>query len=465
MTTFSPPNQTTRRNVSWTLIFQLSFSGLAVLLLFGAAGFFMITGLTSYFTNGQYPADLIQPSMVAGSLVFAGALVIPSAWYSWKALANPGVLPTSKPEPRNYGIFLTLFVVIATGLALFAGNLIAQDDQIAWFLLPPLNIIVTGLPALWLIYFGTRGLLPNSPRHKWGVFATGLVLGPAIILVLELILLVVIGILAITLIMLQDPTLPSQLNSLANHLRSSGMDPQAILNTLLPYLLSPGVLFLGLAFVSVLVPLIEETIKPIGVWFMAGNKITPAMGFGFGVLSGAGFGLFENLGNTSGAGPDWALLAGSRITTLLLHSFTAGLVGWALASAWSERRFLRLAFSFAAAVLIHGLWNGMAVVSAGASLQDLTTVKLPTILQPLATLATVGIFVLGLLVVFGFFGFNTYLRRSINLATSPPLSDSIDNQGITAPPQEPWFPSEPPSSGLSAGKPAESNPEDQASEG
>ena len=154
-----------------------------------------------------------------------------------------------------------------------------------------------------------------------------------------------------------------QLNGLVFRLQNAAPDPQAILNTLLPFLVNPGVLFIGLAFISVLVPLVEETLKPIGVWFLAGQKITPAQGFGYGVISGAGFGLFENLGNTSGGGEVWAVLAASRITTLLLHCFTAGLVGWALASAWSQRRYLRLGITFIIAVLVHGLWNGMAVLS------------------------------------------------------------------------------------------------------
>jgi RsiW-degrading membrane proteinase PrsW (M82 family) len=445
MTMISPSDQTTHQPIKWSLILQLAFSALAALLLFGAAGFIIITSLSTYLTHGRNPADLTEPFMVAGSLVFAGALIIPSAWYSWRQLAHPDARRTPRTERRGYGLILSLFVIAATGLALFAGNLISQNDQIAWLFMPLLNIVVNGLPALWLIYFGTRGLLPDSPRHKWGVFATGLVLGPAIILVLEIILLVVVAVLAITLILVQDPSLSSQLSGLMNQIRSSGTNTQSFLDALLPYALNPGVLFLGLAYISVLVPLIEETFKPIGVWFTAGNKITPAMGFGFGVLSGAGFGLFENLGNTSGATADWAVLAGSRITTLLLHSFTAGLVGWALASAWTERRFLRLAFSFTIAVLIHGTWNGLAVLSAGASLQNQTSLLLPAILMPLGVLATLGIFALGVLVVFGFFGFNAYLRRTIRLQAlaSGGVPGSQDIAGSSQVPFEPFQPNEP----------------------
>ncbi|NJD60668.1 MAG: hypothetical protein C3F13_03135 [Anaerolineales bacterium] len=407
------------------LLIQLVLSVLFSFILIAAAGVFVIAGIYQFYSQGSAGQNVTQSFMLAGSLAFAGALVIPSAWYAWKHIAYPHAQRAEKPEPRRFGLILTLITLIGSGLALIIGNLVAQNDQIAWLILPPLNIIATGLPAIWVIYFGTRGLLPNIPRYKWGVFASGLVLGPLIILIIELAMLIGVGILAIVWIML-DPTLAPQFSGFLHQLQTMGTNPQAILNNLPTFLLNPGVLFIGFAFVAVLVPIVEETFKPIGVWFMAGRKITPAQGFGFGVLSGAGFGLFENLGNTSAGGESWALLAGSRISTLLLHSFTAGLVGWALAYAWSERRFLRLAVCFGIAILIHGLWNGMAILSTASSLEGLVPISLPTWLQTLATIATPGIFVLGLAVVIGFFLFNASLRQ--NLATAPlPAAENVNN--------------------------------------
>jgi hypothetical protein len=464
MTMTTSPDQSVKAPIRWTSLLQLVLSAFAAFLLFAAAGIFAISGLTQYLTQGYDPSSFTQAFMIAGSLVFAGALVLPSAWYAWRDIAYPAVEPISRPEPRNYGLVLTIIVFIATGLALLAGNFIAQNEQIAWLLLPPLNIIVSGLPALWLIYFGTRGLLPPSPRHKWGVFASGLVLGPFIILVIELIMLIAVGILVILWLMQTDSILASQLNSQLLRLRSSANDPQAILNLLMPYLLNPGVIFIGFSFVAVLVPIIEETFKPIGVWFMAGKRLNPAQGFGFGILSGAGFGLFENLGNTSGAGTGWALLAGSRISTLLLHSFTAGLVGWGLASAWSQRRFLRLALSFTIAVLIHGLWNGMAVLSAAASLPGQTSLPLPSWLEPLGSVATFGIFALGLVVVFGFFGFNAYLRRSLHTSIPPTAGDDSPLNPPAPSQPDAWSPDSPQpdqnTADSSPSQPGKINPQD-----
>ena len=220
-----------------------------------------------------------------------------------------------------------------------------------------------------------------------------------------------------------DPILSSQLNGLVFRLQNSAQDMDAILNSLIPFLINPGVLFIGFAFISLLVPLVEEIFKPIGVWFLAGQKITPAQGFGYGVISGAGFALFENLGNTSAGGELWASLAASRISTLLLHCFTAGLVGWALASAWTQRRYLRLGITYAIAVLVHGLWNGMAVLSLVSSLQDQIGISIPTGLQQIGSLAYVVIIALGVLVLVFYIGINAVLRRSTLSMILPPTGN------------------------------------------
>jgi hypothetical protein len=413
----SPSPAKSRPN--WAAIIQLVLSALAAVTLFAVGLIIVLTNLLGSLSGSSGVSGLTQPFMSAGSIIFVGILVLPSAWYSWKDIIHPELQAVIRTEWRYLPFFITILVVILEVAVLALGNLVAQNDRLSWFLLPSLNILATGLPALWLVYIGTRGLIPGLPKRKWGVFAVGLTLGPLLILILELILLVGLGIMVL-LWFVVDPNLSNQLTNLAFRLEYAAPNIDQVLRILLPYLLNPGLLFLGFAFISVLIPLVEESLKPLGIWFLAGQKITPAQGFGYGILSGAGFGLFENLGNTSAGGADWALVATSRISTLLLHCFTAGLVGWALASAWSQRRFIRLGISFSIAVLIHGLWNGMAVLSSAGSLKDLTNVSLPVQLQQLGTYATIGLVVLGVLVLLAFIGFNRFLNRNLAaICTSP----------------------------------------------
>ncbi len=413
MSNIQAPIQPKDPHLHWPSMLQLILSLLASFILLGAAAVLAISAGFQYFNRSSGIAGLTQPLMVAASLAFAGVLVLPSAWYGWKHVAFPGSEPTPHPERRGTVLVLTVLVVILEVGLLFLGNWAAQNDQVAWFMLPILNLLATGLPAFWVIYIGTRGLIPGAPGRRWGVFAAGLVLGPLLILVLELVLFAIVGILAILWAML-NPSLANQMYGLAGQLQSSGPNLEGLVKALVPFMLNPGIIFLGFSLMSVLVPLLEEALKPIGVWFLAGQKLSPAQGFAYGIISGAGFGLFENLGNTSNGGPGWALLVSLRITTLLLHCFTAGLVGWALASAWNERRYLRLGITYALAVIIHGLWNALILLSIAAVLPQVSNVSLPTSVEQISTLAPGGVVFLAVVVFLLYIGFNTTFRRKIS---------------------------------------------------
>jgi hypothetical protein len=422
MSTPTPSNQPSATPSIGSALIQLVFSALAAILLLGVAVLIAVSGIFQYLGQSFSSAELTQSLMVASSLAFSGALVLPSAWYAWKDFANPQAVYKSRSEQRDYTVILTLLVLVGVSVALLVGSWASQNDQLSWFLLPLLNIIATGLPALWLVYIGTRGLLSGSPRRRWGVFASGLILSPAIILVLELF--VIIGLLILVLIWtMVDPNISSQLTTLVFRLQNSNLNPDEVLNILSPMLLRPGILFLAFSFISVIIPLIEEAFKPIGVWFHAGQKITPAQGFAYGVLCGAGFGLFENLGNTSVGGEIWVVLASTRISTLLLHSLTTGLVGWALASAWSQKLYLRLGLVYTFAVLLHGTWNGMAVLSSLSSLEVQANIPLPDYLLQLGNLAVIGIVGMGAFNLVLFISFSTFLRN--NLKRQSPSSAGV----------------------------------------
>lgn len=418
MSTLPTSNQPLRSQFNWPSLIQLLLSALTAFVLLGVAALIAVISAAQYFSQGSGSSDPTQSFMIAASLAFAGVLVLPSAWYAWKRFTFPGSEPVPQPERRWFALILTLLVLVLVAGALLLGNWVSQNNRLAWLLLPPLNIIATGLPALWLVYIGTRGLLSASPSRRWGVFASGLVLGPGIILILELLVLIGIGILA-KLWTVLDPNIAIQFNSLVFSLQNGAPNQDAILRTLLPFLQHPGVLLVAFAFISLIVPMIEEAFKPIGVWFLAGQKLTPAQGFAYGILSGAGFGLFENLGNTSAGGETWAILASTRISTLLLHSLSAGLVGWALASAWSQKRYLRLGITYAFAVFLHGLWNGMAVLGSVSSLDGLTNISIPASLVQIGSLSSIGIVALGAFNLVLYIGFNALLRKGLRDKTSP----------------------------------------------
>jgi RsiW-degrading membrane proteinase PrsW (M82 family) len=348
------------RPLHWPSVFQFVLSALAALGQFSIAAMLTLAGLLELIQGGFLGLETTQSFMMAASLLLTGMLVLPSAWYALRRLNRPNEPP---PTPRKKGWLIpTLLLIFFLPPALLVGNLIARNDQVSWLLLPALNVLVVGLPIYWLVFISKRGLPGGSPQRQWGIFASGLILGPSIILVIEFLGLFMLGGIGM-LAMIANPRLQQEVFFIVSRIPHAEPDPQVWLNILSPLLQKPLVIFSIFSFGAVIVPLVEEAFKPIGLWLLAGRRFTPAEGFVGGLLSGAGFALFENLGNASTGGETWALLVGTRITTALLHILTSGLTGWALSHALTRGRYFRLAFVYTLAVILHGIWNGLGIGS------------------------------------------------------------------------------------------------------
>ena len=298
----------------------------------------------------------------AASTLLTGVLLLPSAWYSLlRLIGRPVVGPTWLGWLSDHTLPLILAFIL-TLFALLLGNFVSNNLRIAWLLLPPLQLLAIGLPVYILSSIGRWKISAGSPQRSWGVFSAGLFLGPLIILVLEVLAgasLVVLGLIYVSL----RPDLQQELALLSEQIHAVGNSPDQILKILAPYVSNPWVILVLLAFLSGIVPLIEEAFKPIGVYFVAGSHLTAVQGFAAGLLSGTGYALFENLA-LSNSGVDWAATVIGRIGTGLLHITTAGLVGWALITAINQRKYLRLGVIYLVSVFIHGTWNALALLSA-----------------------------------------------------------------------------------------------------
>jgi hypothetical protein len=353
-----------RQRVNWSSAVQFALSALGLVMLWSSAVGTFILALTWRFDQAM-PVESATPMfLLAAGLFFSGVLLIPSGGLALLDLFGRGEI-----GPRWIARFQLQhpgWLILIAPLALLAGYWVSQNQSLAWLLLPPLHLVAVAIPVWWLYYLGRRGLPTAEAQRTWGVLASGLVLGPVLILIAELavlLLYLVIG----GLYLASNPQLSSDLVNLAQRLSFGAPSPEAVQRLLAPFLLRPVVAYLALVFGAVLVPLIEELIKPIGVWLLVGRQISPRDGFAAGLLSGAGYALFENLAFSSNA-QDWAWVVLIRIGTAVMHIFTAGLTGWALALAWRERRYLRLGVAYLTAVTIHGLWNGLTLLSVGAEL-------------------------------------------------------------------------------------------------
>lgn len=348
-------------------------------------------------------------ALLAAGAFLCGLVLLPSAGYAlFDLLDRPLPFPPDWERLVNFLVHPILPLLVFP-VVLLLGQLVSRITNLSWLLLPPLHLFAVGLPVWWFSLLGRRGLPEGSPQRAWGVFAIGLTLGPVLILLLELFVMVVFFILGVIYISSQ-PALYQAIMELAQQFNSGNVNPEDLIRTLRPFLAQPIFIIAVFAFTSLIVPLIEEAIKPIGVWFLLGRELTPVEGFTAGLLSGTGYALFENVGLTTFSGGDWAVTVIVRSLTCLLHILTAGLTGWGLVQAWKYRRYVRLFLVYLAAVLIHGLWNGLALLPAASSL---TISSLPAALNPdrLSAFAYTGMFLLGLFLFILLLWLNRFFKR------------------------------------------------------
>jgi hypothetical protein len=220
---------------------------------------------------------------------------------------------------------------------------------------------------------------------------------------------------------LSHPEWMTLLKQLKTQIMNSA-DIETTLSVLSPYLSNPLVLIGVLTFAAGIGPLIEEAVKPLAVWLVGKRLQSPAEGFVLGAVCGAGFALLEGLAAASGASGSWGVGIGVRALSSLMHICASGIMGWGIASALLEKRYLRLGGAYLTSFLIHGLWNGSVVVLVyGAAQMALTHGRQLDFAAIILILVGLGILVLLLGMILVFLPlFNRQLRPTPLPPTLPP---------------------------------------------
>jgi hypothetical protein len=364
--------------------------GLLAVLLFGS-GLALALFLAS---RGRLTATETLP--VAGMMALSLELGAPLAlhgWHGWQARPSR---PFSPSRLWRLGFLFVLSIVL--------GAVVSSVHLTTALLLPPIHVLAMSLSPLIVLGLTGRALrgIGMERASTWREVIAGMAgggfVGAGISLIIEV--LVVLALVAVALLVaLAVPGGEERIASLASDLQ----DPTwlADLTNSLQLLLSPVIAISTLVIFAIIVPLVEEAFKVLAAGVMAyWIRPHPARAFLWGVASGAGFALVENLFNGALGGVEgWAAVAVSRFGATAMHCFTGGLVGWGWGQLWRERRPFRLVGSYAAAVTVHGVWNGAAVgvVLLGASTLARAGDKVWYALAGIGTLALVGM--LGLLTV------------------------------------------------------------------
>jgi RsiW-degrading membrane proteinase PrsW (M82 family) len=354
---------------------QFALSGLGVMTLASGALALLMLAALLLADASLAPQEIVPTLLNAAGLFLAALLVVPSAAYALlRLLGRRAAAPADGSLWRRlYRPWLWLALVpVAIGL----GYAVQSVPWAALVVLPPLHLLAMSLPVFWMTWLARHRLVDETPQRYWGVLAAGLVLGPLLIMGLEFAAVLALFVAGIAYVATR-PALMQAVVAMSRLVQTDRLlTPDEALQMLAPFLSDGGLLFLLFFALSVVTPLVEEALKPIGVWLLAGRRLSPAEGFAAGALSGAGFALFENL--TRGVPAEgWAVLVTARIGTALLHVLTSGIVGYALALAWREGRWLRLAAAYLAAVALHGLWNGGVIAASLVVFQGESGIRLP----------------------------------------------------------------------------------------
>lgn len=337
----------------------------------GAALFLMAAlglGVTSIISLATHGNNSTGTMIAAASAFVEGLLLAITAWSVLeKTRGRTGAEIVTRLPFAGWHIFAALGIA---GLALLIGGLVSFSKiaWLNWLILPALTILIIASP-IWILLGAGTTALDFGPRWRaWGIFGLGMTLGPLLMLIIEGVAALIFVVIAM-IVIFSKPDALSEISRLAPLLKNE-TNPDAILPLLAPYIINPGVIAVALSFFALVVPIIEEALKPLGIWLFARQIETPAQGFALGLLSGAAYALVESLGASGQADTSWLAVVSVRAGTSLLHIITTGLMGWAIVAAWREKRVLRLVATYATVILIHGLWNAAAVGAGIAAVAD-----------------------------------------------------------------------------------------------
>lgn len=402
--TFAQPSSERRE---WVSLGQGLATSLAAFFLFNLALGFALYSVMELLTPNGDPESSFSLWLLASALLTVGLLLVPPAilaFYRFLGWNAPAWLVSLRFPPVT-----TLLLVFP--LILLGGSWLSTQTLTAYLFLPLFHIAAIGIPIAITLNISLKGLPSVSLQRRWGALSIGLTLSPFLIFLLEILAFILpIAILAFWVSL--DPKRIEHLLQLNQTLRQPLVNLQAVLNELQPYLNEPAVIFTLIFFAALVVPLIEEAVKPLGVWLLYGRTSDASEGFVSGALCGAGYALLESF-LLSSTKSEWLFAVLGRSGTAAIHIFTSALIGSALTSAWQRRSYLRLILAYLIGVFFHGVWNSFAILSAlrSISISEGEFWNLPYA-QNLATIAPFAILLLACLALFGLWSLNQQIRKA-----------------------------------------------------
>ena len=377
------------KKTHWASIFILFVFGISILFLFLIVALLGVSSLVDLFKKS---GDPVVEMIGAAAFGFEIVLLFLCGWFVLQKAMNRDIADTPFIPP-----FADWHLIPVIGLALVGvtvGGLAAYSEikWLGWLIMPFATILVIVPPIGLLFGYGSRGL-ETGPR--WRVFAVlglGMTVGPVIMVVLEMVTLLGIIVSGAVLIAILEPATFQDMIQLSQIIQTETSE-DVLLNLLAPYISNPFAIAVGIGYIALIVPLIEELLKPLAVWLFASKIESPSQGFVLGLLSGAAFALIESLNASADGTTSWPIIVSVRAGTSILHITASGLMGWGIVSAFKEKRYGRFFAAYFSAVMIHGIWNASAVGTGLSALGE--SIGRPEWLLNFAPALVCGLLVMG----------------------------------------------------------------------
>ncbi|HOW92515.1 MAG TPA: PrsW family glutamic-type intramembrane protease [Anaerolineaceae bacterium] len=396
-------------------IAQLVISIIDIVLALGsviALAFVLITSLDKDLSSPEN-TQLINILFVIVAVII---LTVPSLVSSLRYLI--GIPP--RPAVRRKLLFASLALLLVPLLILLGSRLPANPSGV--WLSALISVLTILIPIWWFLEIGRYHLAAGSVQRQWGLSTFSIFITLPVIILVEIIVLG-IGLVLTALWLVQQPEFAPFVNQFSGQFPPDLQGLENFSFDFLPLLSRPEVIAALLAAVVLVVPMLEELLKPLALWLLHRRGLTPAEGFTAGLICGAAFALLESLFSVSAVMPgDWLFTVTGRLGTGLLHIFTAGLNGWALASTWRDGRHMRVALIYILTVLIHGAWNFFAVMMG---LQTITGLPVSGF-SSLGASASWVLLGMALFMLIALVLFNRRLRRAV----APPPLPAMEQTGL-----------------------------------
>lgn len=306
-------------------------------------GGLLVTLIGSLAATGGQADDL---SFYGSILGFALGPILGGALGLWYGVT--GIMRKSSIRfklPTAWILLALTLTAIGGGFALWQFDFSATRSPGTALGLLPLVTLAGALPALTVLAYASQRLNdPSTRRHLWMSLFYGMTLAPLAAIILELILSVIIArVLNLT---------PQETQSVLGQPNTGDTSPKVVLAMLL--------------VLSVVAPLVEEGLKPLGALLAIRRLRTPGEAFLVGLAAGVGFDILETLGYIGQGQADWITIAIERIGAGLLHGIGAGMgaLGWyyLINGSGVRLRWLKGIGCGVYAIVQHGLFNALSLV-------------------------------------------------------------------------------------------------------